>query len=150
MKAKNIVEYACAGVGTCITYLFGPWSDLLTAMVVIMAIDIFTAIIVAAKGKSPNTASGGISSNAFFNGLFNKIFSILLIIIGQMLANVMHTVVVREFVIYALIFKDLWSIFENYALMGYYVPPILLKTLEVLKKKVEDGPEGGNEDAPDK
>jgi toxin secretion/phage lysis holin len=131
--------------------MFGPWNEVLTALVVIMAIDVITAIVVAAKGKSPNTDNGGISSNAFLNGFIKKIFSFLLVVIGQMVSVVMHTDTVREFVIFALIFKDLWSILENYALMGFYVPPILLKTLEVIKKKVDDGPEGGeSENAVDK
>jgi phage-related holin len=54
----------CAVVGAAISFAFGLWSEALTFLLVVMAIDYFTGVIAAVRDGS------GLNCNIGFWGLF--------------------------------------------------------------------------------
>ena len=126
-------------IGGFIASIFGGWDSALTTLMVFMAIDYITGLIVAGVfHKSPKTKSGALESKAGWKGLCRKGMTILIVLIACRLDLVMGTSFVRDAVIIAYIVNETISIVENAGLMGIPIPAVITKAIEVLKKKEGD------------
>ena len=123
-------------VGGFIASIFGGWDAALTTLIVFMAIDYATGLIVAGVfHKSPKTKSGALESKAGWKGLCRKGTTILIVLIACRLDLIMGTSFVRDAVIIAYIVNEAISIVENAGLMGIPIPSVITRAIDVLKKK---------------
>ena len=129
----------CTGfglVGSGIAAAFGGWDAGLMTLVVLMAIDYLTGFLVAAIWhKSPKSENGTLESKAGWKGLCRKGVTLLIVLIGARLDELMGVDFVRNAVIIGYAVNELISIIENAGLMGVPVPDVLQKAIEILQKK---------------
>ena len=140
---EKLLKTLAAVVGA-IAGFFGEWTILLTALCLFMSIDFLTGWIVAKKGKSPKSETGGLSSKAGFDGLIRKFFIILVVLVATILDRVAgnQTAIFQAATCCWYIANEGLSIIENVGLMGVKVPAILAKVLDALKKNGDEPPDG--------
>jgi toxin secretion/phage lysis holin len=119
----------------------------MTTLVMFMAIDYVSGIVVACVfHKSNKSASGAFESRAGWKGLVKKCFTLLFVLIAHRIDLIFADAVgielamhyVRDTVIIGFIVNELFSIVENAGLMGLPLPKIILRALEVLQSRVDD------------
>ena len=133
MQGKNILSIFIGIVGATITTLFGGWSVGLTTLVIFMAVDYISGILVAGVFKaSPKSKSGALSSKVGYKGLCKKGMSLLIVLIAYRLDLLVGTNYIRDAVVIGFCVNELISIVENAGLMGIPLPPILIKAIDVL------------------
>lgn len=125
-------------LGAFISSMYGGWSGAMTTLIIFMAIDYLTGIIVAGVfQKSSKTESGALESRAGFKGLCRKGVILLVVLVAARLDIVLHTNYLRDAVVIAFVANETLSIIENAGLMGIPIPNILSKAIELLKSKSE-------------
>lgn len=126
-------------VGVCgglITTLFGGWSTALTTLVIFMAIDYITGIMVAGVFQaSQKSCNGGLNSRIGLKGICKKGVSLLVVIVAVRLDILAGTTFLRDASIIALVANEAISIVENAGLMGLPIPTQLRKAIDVLNDK---------------
>ena len=126
-------------VGAYIANLLGGWDAGLTTLVIFMAVDYFTGLIVAGIfHKSKKTENGALSSKAGLQGIAKKIMMLLMVLVAVRIDIMIGTDYVRDAVIIALCGNELISIIENAGLMGVPIPRKLKEAIEVLSRKEEE------------
>ena len=121
-------EGICTGIGVVggfIASLFGGWDAALITLMIFMGIDYLTGLIVAG-----------------WKGLCRKGVTLLVVLVACRLDLVMGSNFIRDAVVIAFIANETISIIENAGLMGVPIPSVIVKAIEVLKKKAES--EGEN------
>ena len=140
-------EAICTGIGvagSAIAALFGGWDAALITLMIFMGIDYLTGLIVAGVfHTSEKTENGTLESRAGWKGLCRKGVSLLIVLVACRLDVVMGSNFIRDAVVIAFIANETLSIIENAGLMGVPIPAIIVKAVEVLKKKAES--EGGEQ-----
>lgn len=133
---KTVMQWLGAAAGAALGW-FGGWSPLLTALVAFLAMDYFTGLIVAWRGKSPKTETGGLSSKAAFDGLLRKMFIILVVFMATVLDKALGTdkTMFQSATICFYIASEGLSLVENLALMDVPIPDPLRKALEIFRNK---------------
>ncbi len=117
------------------TILFGEFDVPLQTLILFMAIDYFTGLVVAGVFKnSLKSDDGRLASKACFKGLIKKIMMLLFVLIAYRLDLLAGTNIVRNTTITALIVNEVISINENAVLMGVDVPKIITETIKNIKK----------------
>ena len=138
-------EAICIGigvVGSAIAALFGGWDAALITLMIFMGIDYLTGLIVAGVfHTSEKTENGTLESRAGWKGLCRKGVSLLIVLVACRLDVVMGSNFIRDAVVIAFIANETLSIIDNAGLMGVPIPAMIVKAVEVLKKKAES--EGG-------
>lgn len=119
-------------VGSFIAGLFGGWDTALATLVIFMAVDYVTGLIVAAAGKSPK---GKLSSKIGWRGLAKKCVVLLLVLVAAQLDAVLGVDYVRAGVCIAFLCNEVISILENAGLMGVPLPAVLKNAVELLQSK---------------
>jgi toxin secretion/phage lysis holin len=119
----------CAAVGAAISFAFGLWTEALTFLLVVMAIDYFTGVIAAVRDGS------GLNSNIGFWGLFKKGLILLVMLIAHRLDVLLGVDVVMGGAVYFYIANELLSIIENYGRMGLPLPDRLKRIVQVLRDR---------------
>ncbi|MCQ2509943.1 MAG: phage holin family protein [Lachnospiraceae bacterium] len=133
---KDVVLAVIGAIGAAVAGFFGGWTTSLTTLVVFMAIDYITGVIMALVfKKSAKTDTGGYSSTVGMQGIFKKVMTIILVYMGHRIDIELGCNYIRDFISIAFIVNEAVSIAENCALMGLPVPDILVKSLDILKKK---------------
>lgn len=136
-------------VGGLISALFGGWDSALTTLVIFMAIDYVTGLMVAGIFKnSGKTKNGALESRAGFKGLCRKGVMLLIVLVACRLDLAIGSNFVRDACTVALIANETLSVVENAGLMGVPIPKVIVKAIEVLKSKAEeegDSDEGNSE-----
>ena len=126
-------------VGSLVTTLLGGWDMALQTLLLFMAVDYATGIIVAGVfKKSGKSETGALESRAGWKGLSRKGVTLLIVLVAAQLDKVTATDIVRDAVIIAYTVNEGMSIVENAGLMGVPIPNIIKKTLEILKNKEDD------------
>ena len=143
MSWDNITKALAAMVGAA-AGLLGEWNVLLTVLAVFMVTDYLTGLIVAWRGKSPKTVTGGVSSKAGFDGLIRKFFIMVVILVATLLDVAIgnSTRVFQTAATMYYIANEGISILENTALMGVKYPAFIIKALEAMRDKsdtLDDG-----------
>ena len=140
MKANLLIIGTVGGV---VASMLGGWDSALATLIIFMAIDYITGLIVAGIfHASPKSETGALESKAGWKGLCRKGMTLLIVLIACRLDLVMQTSFVRDAVVIAYILNETISIIENAGLMGLPVPKVLVKAIDVLKQRSE--PEEGD------
>lgn len=127
-------------VGGFIASLFGGWDSALTTLVVFMAVDYLTGLIVAGVfNNSTKTHTGGLESKAGWKGLCRKFMTLIIVLVAYRIDLATGTAFLKDAVVIAFIINESISITENAGLMGVPFPPALKKAIEVLKEKENGG-----------
>ena len=144
---KTIKTAILSGIGiagSAIANLLGGWDTALQTIIIFMAIDYLTGLIVAGVfKKSQKTETGGLESRVGWKGLCRKGMTLLIILVATQLDRMAGTDVIRNAVIIGYIANEALSIIENAGLMGLPVPKFLQNAIDILKKKSE-GESNGN------
>jgi len=117
---------------------FGGWNELLTMFCYMMVLDYVTGLIVAVRGKSPKSECGGLSSRAGLDGLFRKVFMLIMVAVANTVDQVTGANIFRTAIVCFFIANEGISIAENAQLMGVKIPAALLKALDFMKNKAND------------
>ena len=133
------VLYSLVGVvGGFVAMAFGGWSDALITLIVFMALDYVTGLIVAGIfKKSKKSENGALESRAGFKGLCRKGVALMIVLVAVRLDIIMHTTYIKDAVIIAFVANESISIIENAGLMGVPVPSVIAKAIDVLRKDSE-------------
>ncbi|WP_024348046.1 phage holin family protein [Lacrimispora indolis] len=135
---KDILCTAAGAVGSFIVSLFGGWDTGIGTLVLFMGIDFFSGLAVAGVFKrSTKTETGALESKAGFKGLCRKCMTLLFVLVAHRLDLAIGTNYIRNMVIIGFMANELISIVENAGLMGLPLPAVLIKAIDVLKKKSE-------------
>lgn len=136
---RKVLDAICAVagvVGGAITTAFGGWSHSLTTLLIVMAIDYITGLVVAAVfKKSPKTETGALESKAGWKGLIRKGVTLLIVLVACRMDIELGTQYIRDAVIIAFMVNEIISLIENAGLMGIPIPKPVLNGIDLLKKK---------------
>ena len=133
-------------IGGWIATFFGGWDASLTTLMIFMGIDYLTGLIVAGVfHKSSKSESGALESRAGWKGLCRKGVVLLIVLVACRLDLLIQSTFIRDAVVIAFVTNETISIIENAGLMGVPIPSVIVKAIEVLKKKSDvDIPEQEN------
>lgn len=135
---KNGICTIVGVVGSFIASLFGGWDTALVTLMIFMAVDYITGLVVAGVfHKSPKTDGGTLESRAGWKGLCRKGMTLLVVLVACRLDLIMGSNFIRDATIIAFIANETISIIENAGLMGAPIPGVLVKAIEVLKQKAD-------------
>ena len=139
VKMRANVLYSLVGaIGGFVAMAFGGWSDALITLIVFMALDYVTGLIVAGIfKKSKKSENGALESRAGFKGLCRKGVALMIVLVAVRLDIIMHTTYIKEAVIIAFVVNESISIIENAGLMGIPIPPVIAKAIDVLRNESE-------------
>ena len=136
---KNGFCTMIGAIGALIASLFGGWDTTLATLMIFMATDYVTGLIVAGVfHTSQKSENGALESRAGWKGLCRKGVTLLVVLVACRLDLITGTNFIRDAVIMAFICNETISIIENAGLMGIDIPPALTAAIEVLKKKSDD------------
>lgn len=139
-KIKYIISGAAGLAGIVASRWLGGADKMLFALLVAMAVDYITGLVVAGIFKrSPKTEGGGLESRAGLQGLVRKGVMLLIVAFAVQLDIMADSNMVRSFVIMSFFANEGLSIIENAALMGIWMPPFMRKALEVMRDKSGEG-----------
>lgn len=136
----NKISLAC---GITVGFLFGGWTQLLTAFLMLQGLDILTGLLTGAKNKD-------VSSSVMHDGVKKKIGSW----IGLILAHVIDIVlfdgqnIAITGLSFVMIGNEGISIVENLSILGVPIPEFITKYLKQIRdynnkteNKLEDSPQ---------
>ena len=138
---KEMLCIAAGVLGSGFASVFGGWDAAIVTLVVFMAMDYVTGMLVAGVFKrSPKTEGGGLESRAGWKGLIRKGVTLLIVAVAARLDLLVgDQSFIRDGVVIAFLVNETLSIVENAGLMGVPIPPVLVKAIEVLKQRSEGG-----------
>lgn len=123
-------------IGSSIAAAFGGWDAAMITLIIFMAVDYLTGLIVAGVfHNSPKSEGGTLESKAGWKGLCRKGMTLLIVLIAARLDMLLGTGFIRDAVIIAYIANEAISIIENAGLMGVPIPAAIRKAVEVLQQK---------------
>lgn len=136
---KDITCIICGAIGSAIAKIYGGWSDGMTTLIIFMAIDYATGLLLAAVfKKSKKTETGTLSSRACFEGLVKKGITLLIVLVACRLDILTGTNYIRDAAVIAFCVAEALSILENAGLMGVPIPAVITKAIDVLKKENDE------------
>lgn len=136
---KEIVLSVFGCFGAWLVNLMGGYDVNLKTLLVVMAIDIITAVIVSGVfNNSTKTDTGALSSQEFIKGIFKKFVMILIVVMAVQVDNMLGVTYIRNCTIIAFIANEALSIIENCGLMGIPIPEVITNAIEVLKNNSKE------------
>lgn len=134
-------EAICTGigvVGSAIAALFGGWDAALITLMIFMAVDYVTGLLVAGVfHNSEKTPNGTLESRAGWKGLCRKGVTLLVVLVACRLDLVTGANFIRDAVVIGFIANETISIVENAGLMGIPIPAVIMQAIDILKNKAE-------------
>lgn len=141
---KNAICTTAGAIGGVIASLFGGWDAGLATLVMFMAIDYVSGLVMAGVfHNSKKTTSGALESKAGWKGLCRKGMSLLFVLIAYRLDLAIGSNYIRDAVIIGFIVNETISIVENAGLMGVPLPKAINKAIDILTSKSEE--KGGDQ-----
>lgn len=138
MRVKEMICATVGVVGSFIARLFGGWDSALVTLVIFMAVDYISGLIVAGVfHKSKKSENGALESKAGWKGLCKKGMTILFVLIAYRLDLALGLNFIRNTVIIGFMANELISIVENAGLMGLPLPAVLSKAIDILTQKAD-------------
>ena len=132
MMARRVIA------GGVISQAFGGWDAALITLLIFMAIDYLSGLIVAGVFQaSDKSETGALNSIACWQGLLKKGMTLIIVLVAARLDIVLGTAFVRDAVVIAYIVNETISIIENAGLMGLPVPDVIMSAIEQLQGKNE-------------
>ena len=129
----------CTAVGMAggyIASLFGGWDAAIMTLVICMAVDYVSGLIVAGVfHASKKSGTGTLESRAGFKGLCRKGMTLLVVLIASRLDMMLGVAYIRDAVIIGFSANEMISIVENAGLMGLPMPTAVTKAVDVLAEK---------------
>lgn len=136
---KTAVCSAVGTVGSVVAGLLGGWDMAIITLLLFMAIDYITGLVVAGVfHKSNKSKTGALESRAGWKGLVKKCVTLLFVVIAVRLDLMIGATYIRDAVCIAFIINELISIVENAGLMGIPIPTAITKSIELLKQKGDE------------
>ena len=133
---KNVLCALLGFVGSVAASAFGGWSAGLTTLVIFMAADYASGLIVAGKfHQSTKTNTRAHESSSRGKGLCRKGMTLIFVMVAYRLDLVIGTNYIRDAVTIAFIANETISLVENAGLMGLPLPDVIVKAIDVLQKK---------------
>lgn len=135
---KNIITTVIGIIGGILANLLGGFDMALRVLIIFMAIDYISGLIVAGVFKnSTKTETGALQSKAGWKGLCRKGMTLAIVVVASHLDQLTGMGFIRDAVIIGYIANEGISILENAGLMGLPVGKILTDAIDILKKKAE-------------
>ena len=126
-------------IGAFISKLFGGWDMALNTLVIFMAIDYITGLIVAGVfNKSCKSENGGLESRAGWKGICKKCMTLFIVLVAVRLELALGTTFIKDGVVIAYVVNEAISIVENAGLMGLPIPNVIKKAIDVLQKQGDE------------
>lgn len=137
---ENFVTTGIIGlIGGFVSTLFGGWDSALTTLVIFMAIDYITGLIVAGVFKnSEKTETGALESRAGFKGICRKGVALAIVLVACRIDMMIGVNFVRDATVCGLVANECISILENAGLMGIPIPNVIKRSIDVLRSKAEE------------
>lgn len=136
---KELIYTAIAVAGAAIASVFGGWTSAMTTLLIFMAVDYITGLVVAGVfHASKKSEGGGLESRAGWKGLCRKGVTLLIVLIAARIDILLGTTYFRDGTAIAFVANEALSIIENAGLMGVPIPEPIRKAIEILKNKSED------------
>ena len=136
--AKAALMGIAAVAGGAISQAFGGWDAAMMTLVIFMAIDYLSGLIVAGVFQaSDKSETGALNSVVCWQGLLKKGMTLVIVLVAARLDIVLGTAFVRDAVVIAYIVNETISIIENAGLMGLPVPDVIMQAIEQLQGKNE-------------
>ena len=121
-------------LGSCLADLFGGWDAGLQSLVIFMAVDYATGLVLAGVfHKSQKSPRGALESRAAWQGLVRKGATLGLVLIAVRLDLLLGATIIRDATLIACCGNELLSITENLGLMGVPLPQPIIRAIEVLQ-----------------
>ena len=137
---------AAGAVGGAVSWLIGGFSDAMLVLIVFMALDYATGLIVAGVfHKSSKSETGALESKAGWKGLCRKGVTLMIVMMAALLDRVLGASYIKDAVIVGFIFNEGLSILENAGLMGVSYPQALKNALDLLNRKGDENHESKDE-----
>ena len=139
----------CTGIGiagSIAVRLFGGWDSALSTLIIFMAIDYITGLVVAGVfHKSKKSDNGALESNAGLKGLCKKGVMLLVVLVAYRLDLVTGLGFIRNTAVIAFIANEAISITENAGLMGVPLPSVIKRTIDILTERGEKNDENNKD-----
>jgi len=150
MENINSFKIAILGTmgiaGSIVANLLGGWDMALQTLVLFMAVDYVTGLIVAGVfKKSDKTESGALESRAGWKGLFRKGVTLSIVLVATQLDKMTGTEIIRDAVVIGYIANEYVSIIENAGLMGVPIPSAIARAIDLLKNREGADNDKGND-----
>ena len=137
LMIKDSVLVALSVAGSFIARALGGWDTALQTLIILMAIDYITGLLIAAVWqKSSKSQTGALESKAGFKGLVRKGLILLVVLIGVQLDAILGLqAFCRTAIILFFCGNEGLSIVENLGVMGLPLPDFVKTKFEQLKDK---------------
>ena len=134
-------------IGSFIASLFGGWDSALITLIIFMAIDYISGMVVAGVfHNSKKTDTGTLESRAGWKGLCRKCMTLVFVMIAYRLDLVIGSEYIRDAVIIGFIANETISIVENAGLMGIPLPAVITKAIDILTSRAKEVEKEGDKD----
>ena len=145
-RIKEILTAGVGALGGLMSWLYGGFGDAMLVLIVFMALDYMTGLIVAGVfHKSSKSETGALESKAGWKGRCRKGMTLGIVMMAALLDRIMGTAYIRDAVVVGFIFNESLSILENAGLMGVSYPRALKNALDLLNQKGEEKHESKDE-----
>lgn len=139
MNKLNWLLAVLGTAGAAVSSLFGGWNSGMTTLVIFMAVDYLTGLVVAAVfQRSTKSETGTLQSKAGWRGLCKKGMTLLIVLTAARLDLVIGTNFIKDGTVIAFLANEAISIVENAGLMGLPIPSVITNAIDVLKKSGKD------------
>lgn len=140
-------HFICTGMGIAGSFIasfFGGWTAAMTTLLIFMAIDYASGLILAGVfHKSNKTESGALESKAGWKGLCRKCMTFLFVLVAYRLDIALGSSYIKDAVCIAFIANETISIVENAGLMGIPIPKVITNAIDLLKNKGSEDEDNG-------
>lgn len=141
---KETISTVAGVIAGLLSWLVGGFDTPILALIICMAVDYVTGLIVAGVfHASPKTAGGGLDSQVGWKGLARKFVTLLIVVIANLMDEVLGLHYIRDAVIIGFCANECISVLENAGHMGLPIPKVLIHAIEELSAKGEEGIEHG-------
>ncbi len=139
---KDTVCAAIGAVGGVLSAAFGGWDGAIVTLVLFMAVDYVSGLVVAGVFHASAKSEGGaLESRAGFKGLCRKGMILLFVLIACRLDMLLGCRYIRDGVIIGFAANELISIVENAGLMGLPLPAAVSGAVDILTSKAKEDPD---------
>lgn len=136
---KETISTAVGFAAGLLSWLVGGFDTPVLALVVCMAVDYVTGLLVAGVfHSSPKTASGGLDSRVGWKGLARKFVTMLMVVVANLADALLGQCCIRDAAVVGFCANECISILENAGHMGIRIPKALQQALEHLNQEESD------------